>query len=237
MRRYLRIWIVPLLLLLPVLLSSCAPAMPTLALPSGCRADTPKEELVQNHWLNQEQVWRLRQSALLEIGTRRTALEGFVRLDLKQREIRLVALNEMGLVVFDLRVDAHSETLMRALPQIHEIKGFASGVGTSLRRMFLTPHPRLDDKLKHHGHYQRLVQSGFAQKGEHGGELEFVFDCTGNLRRTRLQSATAKWQVIYADYHAYALESESVEIPARIVLHNAERRMKLTLTLNEIRQE
>jgi hypothetical protein len=235
MRPYLRIRIVPLLLLLPALLSSCAPAMPTLDLPSSCRADKPKGELVQNHWLNQEQIWRLRQSALLEIRTRKTALEGFVRLDLKQREVRLVALNEMGLVVFDLHVDAHSEELMRALPQIHEIKGFATGVGNSLRRMFLTPRPRLDDELGHHGHYQRLVQSGFTQNADE--ELEFIFDCAGNLRRTRLQSAAARWQVMYADYRAYAPESERVQIPGRIVLHNAERRMKLTLTLNEIRQE
>ncbi|MCA1796428.1 MAG: DUF3261 domain-containing protein [Geobacteraceae bacterium] len=230
MRRYLNIWIISLLLL-----SSCAPATPRLDLPSGCSADTSKQKLVRNHWLNQGQIWRLRQSALLEIGTRKTALEGFVRLDLKQREVRLVALNEMGLVVFDLHVDAHSEELMRALPQIHEIEGFATGVGNSLRRMFLAPRPRLGDNLEHRGHYQRLVQSGFTENADE--ELEFIFDCAGNLRRTRLQSAAAKWQVLYADYRAYALESGDVAIPARIVLHNPERRMKLTLTLNEIRQE
>ncbi|MFW6387276.1 MAG: hypothetical protein ACOC0G_01215 [Thermodesulfobacteriota bacterium] len=232
MRCYLNIWIILLLFL-----SACAPVAPKLDLSPYCRADTPQQELIQNHWLNQENTWRLRQSALLEIGTRKNALEGFVRLDLKQRQVRLVALNEMGLVVFDLHVDPHSEKLMRALPQVRKIKGFATGVGASLRHIFLTPRPRADDTLEDHGHYQRLVRREMQEHGEKSGRLEFVFDCAGNLRRTRLQSATSTWQVLYSAYREYALKAGHVEIPESIVLHNAQQRMKLTLTLNDVRQE
>lgn len=232
MRCYLNIWLVFLLLL-----GGCAPAIPELELPSTCSADMSQQELIRNHWLNREHIWRLRQSALLEIGTRKSALEGFVRLDLKQHEVRLVALNGMGLVVFDLLVDLHSEKLMRAVPQVKNIKGFASGVGTSLRRMFLTPRPCSEDTLEYHGHYQCLVQRPGEEHVGPDAELEFIFDCAGNLRRTRFESDAATWQIVYSAYRAYPLESGRVEIPERIVLHNAERRMKLTLTLNEIRQE
>lgn len=224
--------------MLLLLLSGCAPAPPQVEMRADCRATATQDELVQQHWLNGPHTWRLRQSALLEIGTRKSALEGFVRLDLKQREVRLVALNEMGLVVFDLRVDSHTAELMRALPRVREIKGFATGVGASLRRIFLAPRPALEDRLEHHGHYQRLLRSAYLEpEAQAEGEVEFVFDCAGDLHRTRFHSTEARWQVVYADYRDYVQEDESVMTPQRIILHNPQRRMKLTLNLNEIRRE
>lgn len=225
-------------LLLLLLVSSCAPAPPQVEMRADCRATATQEELVQRHWLNGSHTWRLRQSALLEMGTRKSALEGFVRLDLKQRAVRLVALNEMGLVVFDLRVDSHTAELMRALPQVREIEGFATGVGASLRRMFLAPRPALEDRLEHHTHYQRLMRSAYLEpEAQAEGEVEFVFDCAGHLHRTQFHGKDVRWQVVYADYRDYAQEDGRVEIPQRIILHNPERRMKLTLNLNEVRRE
>jgi hypothetical protein len=205
---------------------------------SDCRATATHEELVRQHWLNGSHIWRLRQSALLEIGMRKSALEGFVRLDLEQHEVRLVALNEMGLVVFDLRVDANSTELVRALPQVREIEGFATGVGASLRRMFLAPRPGINDGLEHHGHYQRLLRSAYLEPEAHEeGRVEFVFNCAGNLHRTQFNAPDARWQVVYADYRDYVQGDERVMIPQRIILHNPQRRMKLTLSLNEVRRE
>lgn len=221
----------PIWIMLAVLLSSCGPGAPSLELRTACRATASSTELVQNHWLNAEHIWRLRQSALLEIGTRKIALEGFLRLDLKKREARLVALNEMGLVVFDLHVDIHTQELLRALPQVRETKGFAQGVGSSLRCMFLAPVPQLGDELEQGGYYQRLVRETADTK------LKFTFDCDAQLRRTQLQGPGAKWQVVYNNYRNVEGVTAEVALPTQIILHNAPHRMKLTLTLNEAREE
>ncbi len=218
-------------IMLMLLLSSCAPLPPSLELRTTCRATASAPELVQNHWLNGEQIWRLRQSALLEIGTRKIALEGFLRLDLNKSEARLVALNEMGLVVFDLHVDTHTQELLRAVPQVRETKGFAQGVGSSLRWMFLAPVPQLDDELEQRGYYQCLVRVMADSK------LEFTFDCDAQLRRTHLQGNDTEWQVVYNNYRNVDGARAKVALPTQIILHNPHHRMKLTLTLNEAREE
>ncbi|MDY0212898.1 MAG: DUF3261 domain-containing protein [Desulfuromonadaceae bacterium] len=220
------IWI-----MLVLLLNSCGPVAPHLEMRDACLATASATELVQNHWLNAEHIWRLRQSALLEIGTRKIALEGFLRLDLKMREARLIALNEIGLVVFDLHVDMHTQELIRAVPQVRETKGFAQGVGSSLRSMFLAPVPQVEDELEQCGHYQYLLRVMADTT------LEFVFDCDAHLRRTHMQGAGATWQVVYNNYRNVDGATAKVALPAQIILYNAQQRMKLTLTLNEAREE
>jgi hypothetical protein len=216
-----------LLFCLLLVLGGCGPTLPRLQLPHNCRAEQTRVELLAADWRQQPHVWRLRQAALLEIGPKKIALEGFLRLDLLHKEARLLALNEMGLVLFDLQVTEQGEVLQRAIPQISAINAVARGVAKSLRQIFLQPLPRADDLLQTQGNSQRL------QRRLADGELAFVFDCAGDLRQTRQQAKSGDWQVLYNDYRDYA----GTRLPGEILFNDESQRVKLSLWQNEVKLE
>ncbi len=208
-------------------LIGCAPTTPRLQLPSGCQAQASQEQLLAGSWLQQSAIWRLRQSALLQLGPRKIPMEGFLRLDLQRRTARLLAMNEMGLVLFDLQVDENGEQLQRAIPQLLQVKGFAQGVAQSLRQIFLTPRPQADDQLQNHGSSQRLWRS------LPGGDLGFVFDCHGDLRETRQRADQGDWRIGYDQYRDFV----GARLPEQIVLNDYRHAVKLSLWLREVKQE
>ncbi len=209
------------------LLTACVLTTPQQTLPTDCRAVANTEQLLAWSWLQQPGTWRLRQSALLELGSKKIPLEGFLRLDLQKHEARLLAMNEMGLVLFDLQVSLTGQQLHRAIPQLQQIKGFAAGVGQSLRQIFLFPRPQRDDQLENRGNSQRLWRL------QSGGSLGFVFDCYGDLRETRLISEGDDWRVIYQQYGGYA----TARLPEQIVLNDYRHGVKLSLWIREVKQE
>ncbi|WP_020677817.1 lipoprotein insertase outer membrane protein LolB [Geopsychrobacter electrodiphilus] len=208
-------------------LGACGPTLSTLQLPENCRAAQSRSQLIAGNWRQQPHIWRLRQAALLEIGSKKIPLEGFLRLDLRHKEARLLALNEMGLVLFDLQVTEQGEVLHRAIPQIREHKAVARGVAQSLRRIFLQPLPEANDLLQTQGNSQGLRRS------LSDGQLEFIFDCSGDLRETRQQAKSGEWQVIYNDYRDYA----GARLPEEILFNDETHRVKLSLWQKEVKQE
>lgn len=207
---------------------ACTPGAPPLQLAIDCRASQTRSELLAEHWLGQDGIWRLRQGALLELGSRKIALEGFVRLDLPRQQARLVALNEMGLVFFDLDVTREGQQLLRSLPQLQQYPGFERGVALSLRRIFLEPRPQAADRLENQGNSQRLQRTG-----SDGGQLSFLFDCNGDLRQTRQLSEQDDWQIIYDQYLAVG----QARVPQQIVLLDRRYGIKLSLWLQEAKEE
>jgi hypothetical protein len=177
--------------------------------------------------LQQDGIWRLRQSALLELGSKKVPLEGFLRLNLQTREARLVAMNEMGLVLFDLQVTEQEEQLHQAVPQLQRVKGFAKGVAKSLRQIFLLPRPMPGDKLQNRGNSQRLWRL------QPDGSLGFIYDCQGDLRESRMVSLEENWRVGYNNYRNFSGE----RLPEQIVLNDYQHALKLTLWIHEMRRE
>jgi len=214
-------------LLLLLSLSSCAPATSPQQFPENCVADTPVTELLAKNWLNQEKVWRLRQVTLLEIGYKKLPLEGFLRLDLPHREARLVAMNEMGVVLFDLLVTENGQQLKRVIPQLQQIEGLAVGVAGSIRRIFLQPRPQAGDQLENRTHTQRLWRV-FP-----GGNLGFVYDCHGDLRTTRSETGADNWRVAYDNYRQFG----SSWMPEQILMNDYRHKVKLSLWIREVREE
>ena len=207
-------------------LTACAPSTPQLQLPQDCRAEFGAAQLLAGHWLLQNTTWRLRQTALLEIGPRKMAMEGFLQLDLTNRTARLLALNELGLVLFDLEVTDNDEVLHRALPQLQKIDRLAQGVGRSIRQIFLLPHPENGDQPGQQGTSQLLTrQDGI-------GRIDFLFDCNGDLRQTRSDNATSNWRIIYNQYREYGM----TRLPEEIVLNDYRHDIKLSLNINEVKQ-
>jgi len=208
-------------------LSACVPAIPPLQLPENCQAEFIPSQLIANHWLQQPTTWRIRQSALLEIGRKKIPMEGFLRLDLKRHEARLLAMNEMGVVLFDLQVTADGHQLQRVLPQLQQVDGLAEGVAQSLRQIFLVPQPQTEDRLENRSSSQRLWRI------LPEGTIGFVFDCFGDLRETRKLAESGDWRVVYNQYQAF----ESSRVPEQIIMNNYRHSVKLSLWLREVKEE
>ncbi len=207
--------------------TACAPTTPPLLLAQNCQAEFTRQELLAKHWLLSPKVLRVRQSALLEIGRKKIPMEGFLRLDLELNEARLLAMNDMGVVLFDLQVTSEDEQLHNVLPQLSKVKGLSEGVAQSLRQIFLQPRPSTDDRLDQGQHTQRLLRPSA------DGSVGFLFDCGGNLRETRLKKNSEDWRVIYQRYQSFG----SLRVPEEIVLNDYRHKVKLSLWLREVKEE
>jgi hypothetical protein len=217
-----------LLFFLLMATTSCTPATPPLQLAQDCNAVFTSAELMEGHWLLQPKTLRIRQSALLEIGRKKIPMEGFLRLDLEREEARLLAMNEMGVVLFDLQVTSDGEQLHRVLPQLQQVKGLAQGVAQSLRQIFLRPKPQRDDQFESFGNSQR-----FLRPLAEGDTLTFLFDCQGELRETRYGVDSRDWRILYGHYQSFG----AVRLPQEIVLNDYQHNVKLSLWLREVKEE
>ena len=214
-------------LLLIVFLSACAPALPPQQLSADCQGTFSSEQLRSGQWLQADGTWRLRQGALLEIGMKKIPLEGFLRLDLQRRTARLVALNEIGLVLFDLQISPQGDQLVRAIPQLKERANFATGIALSLRRMFLQPDITANATVESAANLQLLTL-------KNGGKVTlFSFDCQGDQRQLREISEKQGWRVQYNDYADFS----GFRLPEEIIYYDRSHAVKLTLWLREARQE
>jgi len=211
-------------------MTACAPPGPpvrVLPLSPPCTSRPERAQLLDGSWLQQPGIWQLRQSALLEIGRRKFPLEGLLQLDVGRGEARLAAMNEVGLVMFELQLDAKGEQLLRAIPQLQRQPGFAPGVAESLRRIYLQARPLAGDRLQLQPGSQRLWRP------LPGGSLGFIFTCAGELAETREISDAGNWRVLYNDYQ----EFDGVRIPQQIVYKDYRHRVKLSLWLREVKRK
>ena len=214
-------------LLLLFCLAGCAPTTSPQQLPENCSANAEVGQLLDGNWLHQDDVWRLRQLTLLEIGSKKVPLEGFLRLDTATGQARLVAMNEMGVVLFDLLVTEKDQQLKRAIPQLQKVKGLAAGVGQSLRQIFLQPYPVENDRLENLGDRQKLWRS------IPGGYLRFIYDCRSDLRSVRFTGDRGDWRVAYNNYQAFS----GRRLPLEIILNDYRHGVKLSLWIREVKQE
>lgn len=213
-----------ILSLVLLLVAACAPVPMGPELTETCERELSADEVIDQQWLSRDDRWRMRQSALLEMRGRKIPLEGFMELDLGRQRLHLVAMNEMGLVFFELVVTATDQELRRALPQLEQQRGLAEGIANSLRRIYLEPRPSPHDQPQMGKTSLRLWRSLPA------GDLAFVFDCFGNLRETRQTTDNERWQVVYDNYQTVSAR----ELPEKIVMNDFHQGVTLTLWLREV---
>lgn len=211
---------------LSLTLLACAPVERSVPA-TVCTSRPDLKQMYTGNWLQQPGVWHLRQSVLLELGPRKIPLEGLLRLDTLRHEARLVAMNEMGLVLFDLQLDQQGQTLLRGMPQLQKQPGFAVGVAKSLRQIFLSPLPETSDQLELYPDSQQLWRA------LPGGRLTFTFSCSGDLRETRKKAETDDWRTVYSDYQPLA----GSNIPQHIQFNDYRHRVKLSLWLGEVKRK
>ena len=217
------LWTLPLL----VLVCGCLPTLPPQQLPQDCRAEQERNELVGTDWRQQQQVWRLRQTALFDFGYRKLALACFVRFHSVAGELRMIAINELGLVMFDLQVDNDGETLHRAIPQLKKREKLMADIAGNLRRIFLTPLPSADDSLEHQDYVQILSRTTGQEK------VRFVFDCQGDLRQSSGDGGSGRWRILYNRYADW----NGLRLPNQTLLSDESGHINLSLELKEVKQE
>jgi len=182
-------------------------------------------DLVAGHWLSSGERYLCRHSGVLDLPWRDVPLQGVIRIDTRLNEARLVAMDSMGVKLFDLSMSADTETVHYLLPLFQEQPRFVEVVGDSVRRIFLSPQPQRTDCLQERDSRQPYRLTSPTERG-----CSFVFDGDPvSLRRTSCDNQSSPWQVDYRSYKAFG----TVWAPTEIVLTGDHYR--LTLWVEEVR--
>lgn len=181
------------------------------------------EQLVDNWWLAAGHRYLCRHSGLLEVFMRKVALEGVVKIDTTKQTARLVAMDTMGVKLFDLFVTKECHQLNYLLPVLEEHPQLPKMVAQSLRAIFLQPNPSAQHRL-----IRRERRS--VLKADDGGSFEFI-GMPVRLNRKVVDSKTSSWSVEYNQYQ----DQDGLWAPTGIVL-NDDSGFRLTLWIQEIRE-
>ncbi len=185
------------------------------------------ESLLDGHWLLDSGVFRLRQSGLFQLGWKKVPVEGVAQLDTAKKTVRLVAMNAMGVKLFDLQISAREVETHHLLPQFAQHPRFVEAVATSVRRIFLEPQPRRADRL------ERAADRYVVRRRDKEQELRFVFGSRQDvLLETRSRGRNEDWQVRYYEYRRLGEQW----VPGGIVLEDDAAGYRLTLWIEGIKR-
>jgi hypothetical protein len=142
-------------------------------------------------------LWRpparllLRQVTLVAVAARRLPIEGLLELDPKVSSARLVALDPLGVKLFDVTVRAGAPPETHGSPP-PSVAGAIAAVSESLQRIYLSPPSSPASGLREEGG-SRIVSIA-------GGSLRetWVIDAaTGHLTHRMVRERGADWEVSY----------------------------------------
>jgi hypothetical protein len=190
-------------------------------------------QLLEKCWLSGGQRYLCRHSGLLEVFSRKIPLEGVVKVDTQSNTARLVAMDSMGVKLFDLSITGVDYQLNYLLPQLAKHEKLPQMIATSVRRIFLAPQPTVQDELR------RLDDEYIL--ASHDGNTQFSFiGLPLRLRSKVMHSAIEHWRVDYYQYTDFFLttgakDTNSVWAPSGIVLDDAGG-FRLTLWIQELRK-
>ncbi len=212
-------------LLLALLLGGCA-SIPFESPRLGPTRELTATELLEPFWLDDAAVYRIRQSGLFQLHGMKLPLEGFMELDAGNRHARLVALEGMGLKLFDLTVTAEDVEVHHLLPELRKHPGLAEAVAESVRRIFFQPQPSRDDRLEIAARDYRLRRVG-------SEALTFVFGGEPPLLlEKRSAGFSGDWRVGYYQYRQLA----GRQIPEGVFLQDQRGGYTLTLWLESVKR-
>jgi hypothetical protein len=191
------------------------------------RPDVTATQLATAVWTAQQGVFRLRQTVLFEFRGTRVPMAGLMRLDLTEDRLRLVALNDLGVKLFDLEVTPIGEQQHYLLPDLAKIPHFTEAVAASVRRVFLTPRPDGSEAL-------RLTASrGQLTRPYRSGEIRFTFGGSGSqLLATEVAGDQENWMARYFEYQT----AGTILYPRGIVLDDRIAGYRLTLWQEEVKR-
>ncbi len=211
-------------LLLTVLLGGCT-SIPFTAPQLEPTRMLTAAELLEPFWLGDAVTYRIRQSGLFQLRGMKLPIEGFMELDAGNQYARLVALEGMGLKLFDLTVTADTVEVHHLLPDLRRHPGLAEAVAESVRRIFFLPQPSSADRLE-------IASRDYRLRRSESDEVTFVFGGEPPLLlEKRSQGPSGDWWVGYYQYREWA----GREIPAGIFLQDRRAGYTLTLWLESVK--
>nr|WP_287410795.1 DUF3261 domain-containing protein [Pseudodesulfovibrio sp.] len=203
-----------------------------LLLFAGCAAHPPVgpmggegvpegvKRLAEDHWINGQGVYTLKQAVVLQVGERSLQMDGIIRIDLDKKVARLVILGGFGMKWFDMGVTPTAHVVHFVLPAARQLPRFLDHAAQAVQRLYLTYQPAVDSK----GVY--MDGDSLVAIGEEG-EAKFTFDSSGKIQRTEFIGESEKWNVSY-DYSG----QPDTPVPNTVTLadHGADYRLILRTT-------
>ncbi len=182
--------------------------------------------LVGHLWSSGSGRYLIRQSALFEFQGSSIPIEGMMRLDLDKKQGRLVAMNEMGVKLFDLVVDPATSESLFVIPELMRYPGFTEAVAISVRRIFLSPGPSPDDTLV------LADKSYLLTRTQDNRTLRFVLGGRDvqMIEKSSVSSDEA-WRVRYFEFQQ---DQQLPFLPRGIVLDDERAGYRLTLWLESV---
>lgn len=221
MNRVVRLLLTALLLLV----SACAtvPFAPTELTPTVPRTAA---ELSGALWNSGTGSLMIRQSALFEFEGMRVPIMGVMKLDLTAKRARLVGMNDMGVKLYDISVNASSSQAHSIIPDLARNPGFAEAVAASVRRIFLTPEPAADDTLERTSTNYLLTRKNGA-----GGTVRFKLGgADAQPLEKSYRGPAESWRVRYYHYQ----RRQGNLFPGGIVLDDERAGYRLTLWIESV---
>jgi hypothetical protein len=211
-----------------LLLTGCAEVLPFAAPALGPLPPRNAAEVAALDWSAGDGVLLVRQSVVFELGGRRFAMNGLLRLDRGAGRARLAGLDDFGVKLFDLSVTADGYEEHFLMPELARRPGLSAAVATSVRRIWLAPRPQGDDQLTLETDRYRLLRHGGA------GELEFLFGGTPPQLLEKRQHAEdgEEWRVRYFEYQS----ADGLTWPRGIILDDERAGYRLTVRIESIRR-
>lgn len=217
--------LMPLLVALLLSVSACAtvPFVPTELTPTTPRTAA---ELSARLWSSGSGSLMIRQSALFELEGMRIPIAGIMKLDLTAKAARLVGMNDMGVKLYDISVNAAASQAHFIIPDLARYPGFAEAVAVSVRRIFLAPQPAPGDMLQRTPTSYLLTRKTAAE-----GTLSFTFGGAEAQLLEKLSRGPAEsWRV---RYYQYQRQQEQI-FPGGIVLDDDRAGYRLTLWIESV---
>jgi hypothetical protein len=208
-----------------LLVSACTPVPfpPTQLTPT---VPCPSTTLTDGLWSAGSGSLLIRQSALFELQGMKVPIAGVMKLNLTAQSARLVGMNDMGVKLYDLSVDATTSTTHFIIPDLARYPGFSEAVAVSVRRIFLAPQPAPSDLLKRSSTSYLL-----SRKSGDGGTLRFLFGgAEAQLLEKSSQGPAESWRVRYYQYQRQAGRI----FPGGIILEDEQAGYRLTLWIESV---
>jgi hypothetical protein len=211
-------------LLLALVAGCAAPGIPPAPVPAAA-PDLSLQQLEAPFRASRFPVLRLRQTARFTFRGRTVPMVGMM--ELARERVRLVAVNEMGIKLFDLEVGRDGVREHFVLPQLARFPRFGEAVAASLRRLFLAPGPEGSDLLAYgNGHY---TLTGNRPEGP----VRFLFGGRpARLAETEMSGEKEKWRAVYRDYRT---TETGIVYPREILLQDFRAGYLLALRIDEVK--
>jgi len=206
-------WLVVLLLVL-----CCGCAAPSSDPPGNAEPSRLSRTLSRHFWGHSDGVFRGRYSAVMEQGAQVFSFQGILVGSTQQRQVRLVALSDLGMRLFDMTVATTGVTVHSALPH-PGLSRIRKRVATALCRMLLSHLPGSRDAVaEHDGMTLRRCLDGQC--------LMSRFDARSGLLLYKEYGREALfWHAAFSDYR----DCGGIRVPMRLIYADNDHDFTLTM--------